>query len=225
MNKGIVILLGVCMLGSSVLANAGDNKMHTLPYWQDIQTVSVNRESPRTAFMTYDSRQSALSGKYENSNFYKLLNGTWKFYYSDSHRNLPVDAVQEVADMKGWNDIQVPGNWEVQGYGVPIYTNHGYEFKALNPQPPQLPEDIPVGIYRREITVPQDWMSRDIYLHIAGAKSGVYVYLNGQEVGYNEDSKNPAEFLIKKYIKNGKNTLVLKIFRWSTGSYLECQDL
>lgn len=113
MNKGIVILLGVCMLGSSVLANAGDNKMHTLPYWQDIQTVSVNRESPRTAFMTYDSRQSALSGKYENSNFYKLLNGTWKFYYSDSHRNLPVDAVQEVADMKGWNDIQVPGNWEV----------------------------------------------------------------------------------------------------------------
>lgn len=224
MNKGIVILLGVCMLGSSVLANAGDNKMHTLPYWQDIQTVSVNRESPRTAFMTYDSRQSALSGKYENSNFYKLLNGTWKFYYSDSHRNLPVDAVQEVADMKGWNDIQVPGNWEVQGYGVPIYTNHGYEFKALNPQPPQLPEDIPVGIYRREITVPQDWMSRDIYLHIAGAKSGVYVYLNGQEVGYNEDSKNPAEFLINKYIKNGKNTLVLKIFRWSMGSYLECQD-
>lgn len=224
MNKGIVILLGVCMLGSSVLANAGDNKMHTLPYWQGIQTVSVNRESPRTAFMTYDSRQSALSGKYENSNFYKLLNGTWKFYYSDSHRNLPVDAAQEVADMKGWNDIQVPGNWEVQGYGVPIYTNHGYEFKALNPQPPQLPEDIPVGIYRREITVPQDWMSRDIYLHIAGAKSGVYVYLNGQEVGYNEDSKNPAEFLINKYIKNGKNTLVLKIFRWSTGSYLECQD-
>ena len=150
--------------------------------------------------------------------------GHGSFYYSDSHRNLPVDAVQEVADMKGWNDIQVPGNWEVQGYGVPIYTNHGYEFKALNPQPPQLPEDIPVGIYRREITVPQDWMSRDIYLHIAGAKSGVYVYLNGQEVGYNEDSKNPAEFLINKYIKNGKNTLVLKIFRWSTGSYLECQD-
>ena len=142
-----------------------------------------------------------------------LLNGTWKFYYSDSHRNLPVDAAQEVADMKGWNDIQVPGNWEVQGYGVPIYTNHGYEFKALNPQPPQLPEDIPVGIYRREITVPQDWMSRDIYLHIAGAKSGVYVYLNGQEVGYNEDSKNPAEFLINKYIKNGKNTKVQKIKR------------
>ncbi|OKZ07721.1 MAG: beta-galactosidase [Bacteroides oleiciplenus] len=224
MKKSIVSLVGVCLLGTSFTTMADDVKSSKIPYWQDIQTVSVNREAPRTAFMTYDTRQAALNGKYENSKYYKLLNGTWKFYYSDSHRNLPADAVQTVAEMKGWNDIQVPGNWEAQGYGIPIYTNHGYEFKALNPQPPQLPDDIPVGIYRREITVPEDWVSRDIYLHIAGAKSGVYVYLNGQEVGYNEDSKNPAEFLINKYLRDGKNTLVLKIFRWSTGSYLECQD-
>lgn len=224
MWKNIVTVLGMCILSAYPVVNANNKDTHILPYWQDIQTVSVNREEPRTAFMTYDSRQSALSGEYENSKYYKLLNGTWKFYYSDSYRSLPGDAVQAVADMNGWSDIQVPGNWEAQGYGTPIYTNHGYEFKALNPQPPQLPEDIPVGIYRREITVPEDWMSRDIYLHIAGAKSGVYVYLNGNEVGYNEDSKNPAEFLINKYLRNGKNTLVLKIFRWSTGSYLECQD-
>ena len=224
MKKNIISLVAVCLLGALFTVMAGEVKTIKIPYWQDIQTVSVNREEPRTAFMTYDSRQSALSGEYENSKYYKLLNGTWKFYYSDSHRSLPGDAVQAVADMNGWSDIQVPGNWEAQGYGTPIYTNHGYEFKALNPQPPQLPEDIPVGIYRREITVPEDWMSRDIYLHIAGAKSGVYVYLNGNEVGYNEDSKNPAEFLINKYLRNGKNTLVLKIFRWSTGSYLECQD-
>ena len=224
MKKNIISLVAVCLLGALFTVMAGEVKTIKTPYWQDIQTVSVNREEPRTAFMTYDSRQSALSGEYENSRYYKLLNGTWKFYYSDSHHNLPGDAVQTVADMSGWSDIQVPGNWEAQGYGTPIYTNHGYEFKALNPQPPQLPEDIPVGIYRREITVPEDWMSRDIYLHIAGAKSGVYVYLNGNEVGYNEDSKNPAEFLINKYLRNGKNTLVLKIFRWSTGSYLECQD-
>lgn len=224
MKKNIISLVAVCLLGALFTVMAGEVKTIKTPYWQDIQTVSVNREEPRTAFMTYDSRQSALSGEYENSKYYKLLNGTWKFYYSDSHRSLPGDAIQTVADMSGWSDIQVPGNWEAQGYGTPIYTNHGYEFKALNPQPPQLPEDIPVGIYRREITVPEDWMSRDIYLHIAGAKSGVYVYLNGNEVGYNEDSKNPAEFLINKYLRNGKNTLVLKIFRWSTGSYLECQD-
>ena len=80
------------------------------------------------------------------------------------------------------------------------------------------------GVYRREIEVPEGWTGRDIFLHIAGAKSGVYVYLNGQEVGYSEDSKNPAEFLVNPYLKPGKNVLVLKIFRWSTGSYLECQD-
>ena len=215
--------MGLCLSGV-LFAATPDGGKDRLPYWQDIQTVSVNREAPRTAFMTYDTRQTALSGKYESSKYYQLLNGTWKFYYSDSHRRLPADAVQPTAELKGWNDIQVPGNWEMQGYGVPIYTNHGYEFKALNPQPPKLPDDIPVGIYRREITVPADWADRDIYLHIAGAKSGVYVYLNGQEVGYNEDSKNPAEYLINKYLQDGSNTLVLKIFRWSTGSYLECQD-
>lgn len=219
-----LIFIGVFVFGWLFAANADEPEKTNLPYWQDIQTVSVNREEARTAFMTYDDRQTALGGKYEDSKYYQLLNGVWKFYYSDSHRNLPADAVQTAADMQGWCDIQVPGNWEVQGHGVPIYLNHGYEFKASNPQPPQLPEDIPMGIYRREITVPESWMTRDIYLHIAGAKSGVYVYINGEEVGYNEDSKNPAEYLINKYLQEGKNTLVLKIFRWSTGSYLECQD-
>ena len=99
-----------------------------------------------------------------------------------------------------WKDIKVPGNWELQGFGEAIYTNHGYEFKPLLPLPPTLPEKNPVGIYRRDIDIPADWMNREIYLNIAGAKSGVYVYLNGQEVGYNEDSKNPAEFLINNYI-------------------------
>lgn len=223
MRKKTICLLGI-LLGAFLTVSANNKGENRIPYWQDIQTVSVNREEPRTSFMTYDNRLDALSSKYESSKYYLLLNGTWKFYYSDSHRKLPADAINAVADMKGWCDIQVPGNWEVQGHGVAIYTNHGYEFEALNPQPPKLPKDIPVGIYRREITIPQDWMTRDIYLHLAGAKSGVYVYLNGKEVGYNEDSKNPAEFLINKYLQDGKNTLVLKIYRWSTGSYLECQD-
>ena len=105
-----------------------------------------------------------------------------------------------------------------------IYTNHGYEFKPRNPQPPQLPETNPVGVYQRDIEIPADWDGRDIFPRLEGAKSGVYVYVNGQEVGYSEDSKNPAEFLINNYLKPGKNSLVIKIFRWSTGSYLECQD-
>ena len=194
------------------------------PYWQDVQVVAVNKEYPRTVFMTYDNRDDALSGKFERSKYYRLLNGTWKFYFVDSYKKLPDNITDPNISTESWDNIQVPGNWEVQGHGTAIYTNHGYEFKPRNPQPPTLPEANPVGVYRRNIDIPSDWDGRDIYLHLAGAKSGVYVYINGQEVGYSEDSKNPAEFLINKYVKPGKNVLTLKIFRWSTGSYLECQD-
>lgn len=214
-----LISAAVCAYSTQVL-HAEDTK---LPYWKDIQTVAVNKEYPRTAFMTYDNRTQALTGEYENSPYYKLLNGTWNFYYADAYKDLPANIEQPDANI-AWKEIKVPGNWEVQGYGVAIYTNHGYEFKPRNPQPPQLPETNPVGVYQRDIEIPADWDGRDIFLRLEGAKSGVYVYVNGQEVGYSEDSKNPAEFLINNYLKPGKNSLVIKIFRWSTGSYLECQD-
>lgn len=123
-----------------------------------------------------------------------------------------------------WAESAGAGRAWIQGYGVAIYTNHGYEFKPRNPQPPQLPETNPVGVYQRDIEIPADWDGRDIFLRLEGAKSGVYVYVNGQEVGYSEDSKNPAEFLINNYLKPGKNSLVIKIFRWSTGSYVTDED-
>ena len=216
-----LLLAGIfSLLTTGAMAEKTSDK----PYWQDVQVVSVNKEYPRTSFMTYDNRTDALTGKFEKSNYYQLLNGTWKFFFADSYKDLPANITDPSVSTDSWNDIKVPGNWEVQGYGVAIYTNHGYEFKPRNPQPPSLPEANPVGVYRRDIDIPADWKERDIYLHLAGAKSGVYVYINGQEVGYSEDSKNPAEFLINKYVKPGKNVLTLKIFRWSTGSYLECQD-
>ena len=223
-----VLLCGV--LGCSSITGSGhiyaENSTTSLnlPYWQDIQTVSVNKEAPRSTFMTYSDKATALSLAYEKSPYYQLLNGTWKFYFVNSYKELPANITDPSISTDSWNDIQVPGNWERQGFGVAIYTNHGYEFKPRNPQPPLLPEENPVGVYRRDIEIPSDWDGRDIYLHIGGAKSGTYVYVNGQEVGYSEDSKNPAEFLINKYLKPGKNVLTLKIFRWSTGSYLECQD-
>ena len=225
MNKSKLrqALLAVCLVGlwsPALAAAAGDKK----PYWQDIQTVSVNREEPRTDFMTFKDRTSALNSAYEESPNYRSLNGTWKFYFVDSYKQLPANITDPAVDASDWHDIQVPGNWEVQGFGTAIYTNHGYEFKPRNPQPPTLPEANPVGVYRRDIDIPAEWMDKDIYLNLAGAKSGVYVYLNGKEVGYNEDSKNPAEYLINPYVKAGKNVLTIKIFRWSTGSYLECQD-
>ena len=223
LKNSLLLVLLSCLCLTSALANDTAGQLEK-PYWQDIQVISVNKEAPRSSFMTYGDRATALTARYENSPYYQLLNGIWKFYFVDSYRQLPAGITDPSTDTSNWADITVPGNWEVQGFGTAIYTNHGYEFKPRNPQPPLLPEATPVGVYRRDFTIPDGWDGRDIYLHIAGAKSGVYVYVNGREVGYNEDSKNPAEFLINPYLQSGKNVLTLKIFRWSTGSYLECQD-
>ncbi len=220
-----MMLSGVlgCLISGMAYAD-GSSPQPVKPYWQDIQVVAVNKEKPRSSFMSYADRETALTSRFEKSPYYSLLNGTWKFFFVDSYKDLPQNITDPSVNTSSWDDITVPGNWEVQGHGVAIYTNHGYEFKPRNPQPPLLPEANPVGVYRRDIEIPASWDNRDIYLHIGGAKSGLYVYLNGKEVGYSEDSKNPAEFLINKYLQPGKNVLTLKIFRWSTGSYLECQD-
>lgn len=181
------------------------------PYHRDPRILSIGRLEPRSAFMTYADENSASSFDYAGSRYYRLLNGEWDFRYEEG------DIVKE-------GKIQVPGNWETQGYGTAIYVNQPYEFLGGHPVPPTLPEIIPCGTYSRKFEVPSDWRGRDIYLHLAGAKSGVYVYVNGKEVGYNEDSKDPAEYLLNGYLKDGENDLVVKIFRWSTSSYLECQD-
>ena len=144
-----VLLCGV--LGCSSITGSGhiyaENSTTSLnlPYWQDIQTVSVNKEAPRSAFMTYSDKATALSLAYEKSPYYQLLNGTWKFYFVNSYKELPANITDPSISTDSWNDIQVPGNWERQGFGVAIYTNHGYEFKPRNPQPPLLPEENPVG--------------------------------------------------------------------------------
>ncbi len=208
----------------SLLLIAGAVSYAQTPYWQDVATVEVGREYPRTEFVTYADKEAAVSRDFTASENYRLLNGTWKFLYFDAYGDVPENVTNPATDASSWNDIKVPGNWELQGYGVAIYTNHPYEFKTHKPQPPQLPEANPVGVYRREFTIDKEWSDKNIYLNLAGAKSGVYVYINGKEVGYSEDSKDNAQFLINDYVEVGENTLVLKIFRWSTGSYLECQD-
>ena len=167
---------------------------------------------------------ASLTRSFEQSDAYRSLDGVWKFRYADDVRALPADATAADADTSAWSDIRVPGNWELQGHGTPIYVNTRYEYAAIDPAPPHLPEAIPAGVYRRTFTVPEAWAGRRIYLTIGGAKSGVYVYVNGREAGYNEDSKNPAQYRIDPLLRPGENTLALKMTRWSTGSYLEAQD-
>ena len=163
---------------------------------KNIGTTQVGQEPPRTEF-------AHLGDKI----YYQSLNGEWDFLFDGR-----------------WNKIKVPGNWEVQGYGTPIYVNTRYEFAPAGAQPPSLPSDNPCGVYRRSFVVPESWKGREVYLCLGGVKSGCYVWVNDYFVGYGEDSKDAAEYRITDFVKEGVNTLRLEVYRWSTGSYLECQD-
>ena len=190
-----------------------------LPYWQDIQTTSVNADTRRTEVVYFASRSDALSKGFRESENYLSLNGEWDFRYYDNI----LEAENAPAS---WDKIQVPGNWEVQGFGTPIYVNHPYEFcpRPTQPVAGDLPQEIPGAWYRRSFTLPESWKGREVYLNLCGSKSGTYVYVNGQPAGYSEDSKNLARFRITEFLRAGENTLDLRIFRYSQGTFLECQD-
>lgn len=192
--------------------------------WQNEKIASIGREKARTSFVSFSSPEKISINKLSNSKYYMSLDGKWKFKYVDAYKDRPQNFYSLKYDDSSWGEINVPANWEVNGYGTAIYVNHPYEFSPRNPKPPTLPEENPVGSYRKLITIPKDWKGREIFLNIGGVKSGCYVYINGEKIGYSEDSKNPAEYNITKYLKEGSNLIALEVYRWSTGSYLECQD-
>ena len=194
------------------------------PEWQDEKVVQAGRQAPRAYFMSYTNRAEAVANDYKTAEFFLSLRGKWDFKYYPDHRQRPADFYKVDFNTAGWTEIDVPGTWEVNGFGDPIYTNMPYEFAPSNPQPPLLPEAVPVGLYRATFEVDLTWIDREVFLHVGGAKSGMYVYLNGHKVGYSEDSKSAAEFRLNDYLTDGVNVLALEIYRWSTASYLECQD-
>ena len=198
--------------------------MQVKPEWQDETIPFVGKEYPRTAFMTYSDVDKARSNDFNTSFDYKSLNGKWKFNWVSSYKKRPVNFYKTDFDDSAWNEIEVPANWEINGYGNALYTNHPYEFCPRNPQPPLLPEENPVGSYRKYIEIPEQWNGKEIFLHIGAVKSGCYLYVNGTKVGYSEDSKDAVEYNITRYLKPGRNLIALEVYRWSTGSYLECQD-
>ena len=188
-----------------------------LPLWQDMQATSVNAETKRTEVIYYANREDALKKGFRESENYVSLNGIWDFKYFEDYNSLTLEPAS-------WDRIKVPGNWEIQGYGYAYYTNIQYDFCPVNPQPPVLPESFPAGVYHRTFTVPESWAGRDVFLNLGGTKSGTYVYINGEEVGYGEDSKSLHRYNITKYLKPGENDLRLKIYRYTSASYLEDQD-
>ncbi len=186
-----------------------------------------------TSFSTIEERET------DSPEFYKSLNGIWKFNWVRNPKDRPTVFMNPEYDVSKWDDIKVPSNWEIEGFGIPIYVNHQYEFadyKApvaddmeligrIPKNPGDLPNDYnPVGSYVKEFTLDKAWESKEIFLHIGAMKSGGFVWINGEYVGYSQGSKLPAEFNITKALKTGKNSIALQIFRWTDGAYLECQD-
>lgn len=200
--------------------------------WQNPQVNEINREPAHAHFVPYINEATALSQQsLPASQRFEInkkgerrisLNGTWKFCYSRNNGASPADFYKPGYDTKKWEDIKVPGSWELQGFDVPIYTDVDYPFPA---NPPYVPEDYnPVGAYVREFTVPGGWEKMDLFLDFEGVESAFYCWVNGELAGYSEDSRLPAHFNITKLLKKGNNKLAVKVFRYSDGSYLEDQD-
>ena len=199
----------------------------TFQEWKDPKINAVNRAPMHANYFAYESAEAAKKGIKENSANFMTLNGTWKFNWVKDADSRPTDFWETGFNDKGWNDIPVPGVWELHGYGDPIYVNIGYAWRnQFENNPPYVPtENNHVGSYRKEITVPASWKGKDIIAHFGSVTSNMYLWVNGKYVGYSEDSKLEAEFNLTPYLKPGqKNLIAFQVFRWCDGTYLEDQD-
>jgi beta-galactosidase len=221
MSKKLFLLL--LPLLSTVFLNAQE-----INDWENPEVFNINRVAAHAYFIPFENERLALDNNKNVSKYYQSLNGIWKFNIASNPASRPIDFYNEDFDVSKWPDIKVPANWERQGFDTAIYVNVAYPFWQIEnkrPDPPHIPHNYnPVGSYRRSFSIPSDWDGRQISIHFGAVKSAFYIWVNGQKVGYSEGSKTPAEFDITKYIRTGENTLALEVYRWSTGSYLECQD-
>lgn len=190
--------------------------------WEQPELTNLNRLPARSTLVPYKTVEQARSGKREESPYYKSLNGQWSFRLVKNPESVPANFFKPNASEAAFKPVAVPGNWTMQGYDKPHYTNVQMPWKN---DPPFVPvEDNPTGLYRRQFTVPKDWKGRRIVLHFGGVESVLYVYVNGQQVGMSKDSRLPAEFDITKYVKPGVNLLAAMVIRYSDSSYVEDQD-
>ena len=190
--------------------------------WENPAVFAEGRLAPRATAYPYASRDAARAGDFASSPYYLSLNGTWKFNFAKCPADRPADFYKPGYDTSGWDDIAVPSNWEMQGYGTPIYTNITYPFPKDWPNIPH--DDNPVGSYKRSFELPEGWDGRHTILHFDGSTAGMYVWVNGHKAGYVQSTKNPAEFDITPFLHPGTNEIACEVYRWTDGSYLEDQD-
>jgi beta-galactosidase len=190
--------------------------------WENPAVFARNKEAARSTGFPFETRALALAGDMSASRRFASLNGDWKFAFTPDADARPKDFWRDDFDVSAWKTIKVPADWQAEGYDQPRYNNITYPFPANRPLIPHATN--PVGSYRRDFTVPADWASQDVILHIGAANSAYYVWVNGKSVGYSEDSKLPSEFNVAPYLRAGTNTVSIEVYRWSDGSYLEDQD-
>ena len=208
------------------------------PDWENPQNLSQGREESRAFFVPFASRDEALKGERKDSAWWMSLNGNWKFHWVPKPDERPVDFYKPEFDVSGWKEIDVPSNWQLRGYGTPIYSNQRYTMVADWPRvmsPPQTEQEKKyttpatepnaVGSYRREVELPAAWNGQRVFIQFDGVDSFFYLFVNGQKVGFSKDSRTAAIFDITKYVHPGKNIIAAEVYRYSDGSYLECQDM
>lgn len=225
MNRKL-LLMGTFAL---LIAGGCKSKFENEPFpeksprdWENPAVNQINREPVHSTLLPYDNEEKLAANDYATSPYYQLLNGEWKFNLVTTPEQRPYWFFRKNYDDSDWKTIEVPSNWELKGYDYAIYSNITYPHPVT---PPQITGDHnPVGSYRTYFETPKDWKGKEIILHFGGVSSAYYLWINGEEVGYSEDSKTPSEFNITKYLKPGKNLLALQVYRWSDGTYLEDQD-
>ena len=213
-------------LGLAALLSLSANAQ-TFTEWQDAGVNAVNRAPMHTDYFAYETPELAERGERESSTYYMSLNGLWKFHWVRHADARPTGFWRADYNDKGWDEMPVPGVWELNGYGDPLYVNTGYPWREqYQNNPPQVPtEENHVGTYRKSFTVPASWKGKDIIAHFGSVTSNIYLWVNGKYVGYSEDSKLEAEFDLTRYLKPGQENLIaFQVFRWCDGTYLEDQD-
>jgi beta-galactosidase len=196
------------------------------PEWDNPAVLTVGTEKPHATMMVYPTPELAKAGQRSASPWFQSLDGQWKFHGSLRPADRPLEFYRPGYSDVGWRSMPVPSTWQLHGFDIPIYTNIIYPWPQAADAPPSVPKDFnPVGSYRRIFTVPPGWKGRTVYLHFAGVDSAFYVWVNGTKVGYNEDSRTPAEFDITRLLKPGANLLAVEVYRFGDGAFLEDQDM
>ncbi|MBE3070815.1 MAG: DUF4981 domain-containing protein, partial [Planctomycetes bacterium] len=190
--------------------------------WENPAVTNRNRLPARAYAFPYPNEPAALTGDRGASPWVVLLNGVWKFHYAEAPARAPARFLDESFDAAAWDDLAVPSSWQLHGYGRPHYTNVQYPFPV---DPPRVPTENPTGSYRREFFVPDGWAERQTLLRFEGVDSAFYVWVNGQEVGFSKGSRIPAEFDVTPFVRPGRNTIAVRVYQWSDGTYCEDQDM